>query len=144
MPAVPLCPITGLPASRRIQPISARLLGGLWQHGFGVRAERQLAAIGQFDLWESPCGLAFFEPMLAGDETFYEDLYERADFHRALSASRIPRAEFRRIAELVRPRDKVLDVGCGEGVLARHLPDAAYVGLDPHCKAAAAGPDIRN
>jgi SAM-dependent methyltransferase len=141
---LPRCPITGLPATRRIQQISARLLGELWRRSFGVRAERQLAAIGQFDLWESPCGLAFFEPMLAGDETFYRDLYSRGEFYRALSTPRIPRAEFKRIAELVREGDRVLDVACGEGGLAHHLPHAAYVGLDPHCNAAAAGPDIRN
>jgi SAM-dependent methyltransferase len=129
---------------RRIQPVSARLLGQLWRYGFRVRADRQLAAIGQFGLWESPCGLVFFEPMLAGDETFYLDLYRRAEFHRVLSAPRIPRAEFNRIAALLQPGDKILDVGCGEGGLAQHLPHAAYVGLDPHCDAAPAGPDIRN
>jgi SAM-dependent methyltransferase len=144
MHAIPRCPITSLAASRRIQPISARLLGELWRRGFGVRADRQLAAIGQFGLWESPCGLAFFEPMLAGDEAFYLDLYRRGEFHRALSASRIPRAELKRIAELVRPGDRVLDVGGGEGSLARYLPHATYVGLDPHSHAAVAGPDIRN
>ena len=45
MQTVPLCPITGLPASRRIQPISARLISELWRWAFGVKTERQLAGI---------------------------------------------------------------------------------------------------
>src|SRR5712672_1625609 len=143
MQAIPLCPITGLPAARLIQPISRRLISGLWRGAFGISTDRQLAGVDYFGLWESPCGLAFFDPMLPGDEAFYLELYRRGDFHRALSAPRIARAEFRRIAELVRPGDKVLDVGCGEGGFARHLPHAIYVGLDPHCDAATAEPDIR-
>ena len=144
MRAIPRCPVTGVPATRHIQPISGRLISGLWRGAFGVSTDRQLAGVDRFDLWESPCGLAFFEPMLEGDEDFYIDLYRRGDFHRALSAPRIVRAEFRRIAELVRPGDKVLDVGCGEGGLARHLPHAVYVGLDPHCYANAGEFDVRN
>jgi SAM-dependent methyltransferase len=144
MRTIPLCPITGLPARRRIQPISGRLIIGLWRGAFGVAAERQLAGIERFELWESPCGLAFFEPMLAGDETFYLDLYRRGDFHRALTAPGFVRAEFKHVAQLVEQGEKVLDVGCGEGGLARHLPHATYVGLDPHCDATATEPDIRN
>src|SRR5947209_12438643 len=143
--ATPRCPVTGVPATRLIQPISPRLISGLWRRAFGVSTDRQLASVDYFSLWESPCGLAFFEPMLEGDEAFYLDLYRRGDFHRALSVPRIARAEFRRIAELVRPGDKVLDVGCGEGALAPHLPHAVYVGLDPHCYASADGIlDVRN
>ena len=144
MQPVPLCPITGLPPRRLIQPISARLISGLWRGAFGVATERQLAGVERFCLWESPCGLAFFEPMLAGDEAFYLDLYRRAGFHRALSAPGVARAEFERIAELVEPGEKVLDIGCGEARLARHLPHARYIGLDPHHYAAAGDPDIRN
>ena len=68
--AIPRCPVTGLPAVRLIQPISPRLIGALWRGAFGVSADRQLAGIDQFGLWESPCGLAFFDPMLEGDEAF--------------------------------------------------------------------------
>ena len=142
--AIPRCPVTGLPATRLIQPISRRLISGLWRGAFGVSTDRRLAGVDHFGLWESPCGLAFFDPMLEGDEAFYLDLYRRGDFHRALSVSRGARAEFRRIAELVRPGDKVLDAGCGEGALARHLPHATYVGLDPHCYANAAELDVRS
>src|SRR5215469_18170569 len=107
MQTIPLCPITGLPATRRIQLISGQLITDLWRGAFGVPTERLLATIDRFELWESPCGLVFFEPMLAGDEIFYLDLHHRGDFCRVLSASRHPRAEFRRVAELVRRGDKV-------------------------------------
>src|SRR6266568_878367 len=119
MQAVPLCPITGLPATRRIQPISGRLIIGLWRGAFGVATERQLGGIERFGLWESPCGLAFFEPMLSGDNVFYRELHSRRDFQRVLSASGLPRPEFKRVCDIIRPLDKVLDAGCGEGGLAR-------------------------
>jgi SAM-dependent methyltransferase len=143
MQTIPLCPITGLPATRRIQPISAQLIIDLWRGAFGVTTERQLAEIDHFGLWESPCGLAFFEPMLAGDDVFYLDLHRRGDFGRMLGSPQLARAEFRRLAELARPGEKVLDVGCGEAALAPYLPHVAYVGLDPHPHATAAEPDIR-
>src|SRR5215471_3188784 len=143
MQATPLCPITGLPAIRRIQPISTRLIIDLWRGAFGVATKRQLADIHHFELWESPCGLVFFEPMLAGDEVFYLYLHRRGNFDHILSAPRHARTEFRRVAELVRRGDKVLDVGCGEGALAPYLPDAIYVGLDPNPHATGVQSGIR-
>ena len=70
MRAIPRCPVTGVPATRHIQPISGRLISGLWRGAFGVSTDRQLAGVDHFDLWESPCGLAFFEPMLEATRTF--------------------------------------------------------------------------
>jgi hypothetical protein len=66
-PAIPACPITGLPAMRLIQPISSNLLIGLWKASFGVAAAQQLGSGRRFGLWESPCGLIFFDPMIVGD-----------------------------------------------------------------------------
>jgi SAM-dependent methyltransferase len=139
----PPCPITGLP-TRRIQPISGRLVIGLWRGAFRAATDRQLARIEHFELWESPCGLAFFEPMLAGDGIFYHDLHRRSDFQRVLTAPGLARPEFKHLAEIVRPGEKVLDAGCAEGGLARHLPYAAYVGLDPNFSATVPGLDVRN
>src|SRR5919198_378695 len=144
MQTAPLCPITGLPATRRIQPISARLIIGLWRGAFGVATEHQLTGIKHFELWESPCGLAFFEPMLAGDPVFYRELHRRWDFQRVLAATGRARPEFTRIGKIVRPGEKILDAGCGEGGLARHLPRATYVGLDPNFIRATEEPDVRN
>jgi len=132
MQAVPLCPITGLPATRRIQPISARLIVDLWRGAFGVSIERQIAGIERFELWESPCGLAFFEPMLAGDRIFYRELHRHSEFQRVLAGPGLARPEFKRVAEIIQPGARVLDVGCAEGGLARHLPHVAYTGLDPN------------
>jgi SAM-dependent methyltransferase len=144
MQPIPLCPITGLPAVRRIQLISASLLIGLWRWSFGVATDRQFGDVEHFGLWESPCGLAFFEPMLVGTEAFYLEFYRRADLHSVLNDSSLERAEFRYIAEIVRAGETVLDVGCGEAGLARHLSHATYVGLDPHSYATGTQLDIRN
>ena len=89
--ALPECPITGLPAKRLIQRVSARLIRELWRHAFGISADRQLAGLARFGLWESPCGLAFFNPMLQGDENFYRDLYQGGKFHTLSCARSQPR-----------------------------------------------------
>jgi SAM-dependent methyltransferase len=133
-----------LPATRRIQPISGRLIAELWRRSFGISADRQIRGVDQFGLWESPCGLAFFDPMVPGDAVFYQELYQRGEFHRALSDPSAARSEFRRVAKMLGPGEKVLDVGCGEAGMARHIAHGIYVGLEPHSYATAAGPDIRN
>jgi SAM-dependent methyltransferase len=130
-PSTPRCPITGLPATRRIQGISSRLLAGLWRASFGVDA-LQLREVERFTLWESACGLAFFDPMLAGDDRFYTDLYSRLDAHEKLASAGVHRPEFERAADLVRTGDRVLDVGCGAGGFSRYLRHAVYTGLELH------------
>jgi len=141
--AVPLCPITGTPARRLIQPVSASLLIGLWRFCFGVDASGLLAGVRRFGLWESECGLAFFEPMRAGDAAFYDRLYRRLKLHRVLAGPLVDRPEFVRAAELVRDGDRVLDVGGGEGGFSRYVPHAVYVGLEPNEAAASAPAEMR-
>jgi len=106
------------------------MLALLWRLSFGVTTARQLAGIERFGLWESPCGLAFFDPMIPGDEEFYQALYRRLGESGPWTQTVPQRTNFARVASLITPHEKVLDIGCGTAHFANYIPDARYVGLD--------------
>ena len=129
---VPLCPITRLPAKRRIQKLSKALMTNLWRFGAGVDVSRLLRGKGDLELWESHCGLAFFHPMIAGDEAFYGRYYRHQHaLVASIAASWLERTDFLAGARLIRPGDKVLDVASGPGGFQQYVPQADYVGIDP-------------
>jgi 2-polyprenyl-3-methyl-5-hydroxy-6-metoxy-1,4-benzoquinol methylase len=127
---VPSCPITGQPAARLIQTVSSDLLIGLWKASFHVDAAAQLGTGRRFGLWESPCGLVFFDPMTAGDGGFYRALYSDWDEDGPWQQGQSARADYATAAALIKPADRVLDVGCGAGAFAGYVRHARYVGLD--------------
>ena len=127
----PPCPVTGEPATRLVQWVGAGLLTALWGRGLGVDVRPSFRGTRRFGLWESPTGLYFFDPMLEGDAGFYTTLYARLkvkDYPREGH----PRGEFTLAARHVRPKDRVLDVGCGFGAFRFEVEHARYTGLDPH------------
>lgn len=123
--------MTGRPARRLVQWVSAAFLAELWRRVFRVDARPSFGGVQRFGLWESPTGLYFFDPMREGDAGFYAALYGRLDRKHFASAER-PRGEFRLAAEHVLADDRVLDVGCGFGAFRFAVPHASYTGLDPH------------
>jgi SAM-dependent methyltransferase len=139
----PKCPITGLPAVRFIQAVSSSALIFMWRISFGVVAAPQFEGVRRFGLWESPCGLAFFDPMVAGDKRFYDDCYGRLGEGGPWTSAAIERSDYRRVAGLIQPGEGVLDVGCGPAGFARYVPHASYVGLDQSAKAKVPA-DVRN
>jgi SAM-dependent methyltransferase len=138
----PLCPVTGLPAKRRIQQVSGALLVALWRTSLGVSTARLLRDVKRFGLWESPCGLAFFHPMIVGDEQFYQDFYHRLGEGGPWRKALAPRSDFARVSALIAPGEKVLDIGCGTARFARHVEHAVYVGLEQHVATTSA--DVRS
>ncbi|WP_336487843.1 class I SAM-dependent methyltransferase [Methylobacterium nigriterrae] len=128
----PACPITGRPAARHVQWVSARLLTDLWRYSGGVDVGHLLLPARRFGLWESPTGLIFFDPMVAGDEPFYRAFYGRIGAHDKLAGARTRRLEFAAAAGHVPEGARVLDVGCGHGGFRAYVPGRAYVGLDPN------------
>jgi SAM-dependent methyltransferase len=129
-PPPPRCPVTGLPAVRQIQAVSGNTLRFIWRVSHGVRVDRQMASIERFRLWESPCGLAFFDPMVAGDKEFYADFYGRLGEEGPWQEVRVERSDYARVAAEIKPGERVLDIGCGPAGFARWVPQARYIGLE--------------
>jgi len=141
---LPGCPITGLPPVRLVQVVSTGLLVFLWRlAGGGPEAAKLLANIPRFRLWESPCGLAYFDPILAGDAGFYDGFYHRMGDNGPWSPGNVRRSDYARAASLIAPGQSVLDVGCGPGSFSPYLPHARYVGLEPGSAPKAIGADVR-
>jgi SAM-dependent methyltransferase len=88
--------------------------------------------------------LVFFDPMIAGDGEFYRALYTDFGADGPWTDGGSSRLDYARAAALVRPQDRVLDIGCGAAAFAHHVRHAAYVGLDDNYPAAGAAADIRN
>ncbi len=138
---VPLCPVTGRPAVRLAQWVTAQLLTDLWRIEFGVDVRPSFAGVDRFGLWESPTGLYFFDPPCAGESTFYGGMSAWQKRQR-LIAKRALRQEFDIAAKAIPEGARVLDVGCGLGLFRCVVPHADYTGVDPHLADGAAGPGL--
>lgn len=139
----PLCPITRQPAIRHVQWISTRFLGDLWRYTGGVDVTDLLRPVRRLGLWESPVGLMFFDPPIAGDDTFYRAIYERLGAHEKLAGPKTVRREFQEAARHIAPGDRVLDVGCGLGGFRAYLPETTrYAGIDPNFGGDQPGDDV--
>jgi SAM-dependent methyltransferase len=132
---VPPCPITGAPALRCVERLDAAFLTLLWHLSGRVDVGKLLLPAGTFRLWESPTGLIFFDPPVAGDAAFYRAFYGRIAAHDKLAGPATERLEFRRAAAHVPEGARLLDVGCGHGGFRAYVPGAAYTGLDPNFSA---------
>jgi SAM-dependent methyltransferase len=128
---VPLCPVTGQPAARHVQWVSARLLKDLWRIAFKTDARESFKGVDRFGLWESQTGLYFFDPLLEGDGAFYAQFYAKLKSLGLYSQSFL-RQEFVMAARSIPAGARVLDVGCGLTNFNTCVPQAHYTGLDPH------------
>ena len=140
---VPACPVTGRPAVRHIQWVTARLLTDLWRIEFKTDARPSFCGVDRFGLWESPTGLYFFDPPLEGDGAFYAQFYSRLNAEKLFSSQAI-RHEFLIAAGYIQAGARVLDVGCGFANFRSCVPRAIYTGLDPHFAEGGAIDGVRN
>ncbi|MBH0236294.1 class I SAM-dependent methyltransferase [Methylobrevis albus] len=130
-PRTPPCPITG-GRSKLVQRISTSLLIDLWRIMGKVDVSDHYQGLSHVHLYQSDCGLMFFHPPIPGNAAFYGTLYKRWNAHGLLQRGAERRQEFLRAARHVRPGDRVLDVGGGEGDFGRHVPAADFTAIDPY------------
>jgi len=136
----PRCPITGAPGSVLVEELSPKFLTDLWRHGLGVDPTPLTAGSPRIGLWRAASGLYFFSPAEAGGEAFYRDFYGRHGAYAMLSDHAGERTDFLAGAAVIRPGDRVLDIGCGQGAFSSLVPQARYTGLDLHGEPLPGGP----
>lgn len=126
----PPCPLTGAAPVRHIQSITRKLFVQLWKYSFGVDVSGLITR--PLNLWESPCGLIYFDPLVAGDDAFYQALYQQAELARWLRAGACARLDHLIASRHILEGWQVLDVGCGAASFQKAIPNAIYFGLDPY------------
>jgi SAM-dependent methyltransferase len=109
------CPLCGASGARDVEQLTGDQLRALWRTlGWEFSAEAWGRVTPEFVVGLDrcvDCGFEFFDPSLAGNESFYREL-EREDYFVQ------NRPEFQRTLSFARHKGlkKALDVGCGSGI----------------------------
>jgi 2-polyprenyl-3-methyl-5-hydroxy-6-metoxy-1,4-benzoquinol methylase len=115
----PISPVTGTKDVELVSEFSSRELHVLVKRV--ICRVQPLETLGTIRLWRCRASdLKFFDPMICGDDHFYEQLSKKYPWYYLSD-----KPEYRHAATLVTPGSRVLDVGCGLGEFAQHLPEGA-------------------
>jgi SAM-dependent methyltransferase len=127
------CPLTGSGDLELVETIGIEDLLRVWHGGFGVDLSEEFLGLSSIYLLRGvESDLTFFYPPISGSETFYEALSALPWYHDE------KRFEFGYAAGLIRPGERVLEVGSGTGAFAGFLPEGvSYTGLEFHPRAVA-------
>lgn len=129
-----VCPLTGSPDVDLIQHIPVRYLIDRYRRDLDIDLGDIFDGIDSVGFYESRAtGLKFFTPAVTAPPGIYANLRQQGWYD--------PPDKFEFIvgAAAVNPGDRVLDIGCGAGHFAKHVPHADYTGLDASPEAVAAG-----
>jgi 2-polyprenyl-3-methyl-5-hydroxy-6-metoxy-1,4-benzoquinol methylase len=120
----PRCPICRHDAAP-VHTIDVSQLAAQYHRLLSVDIRPEFGNTAELRLNRCPtCDFAFFSPPLAGSEKFYESLQENSRYYLE------DKPEFATARRYLRPTDRILDIGCGNGAFAKDHPTANYVGLE--------------
>ena len=120
----PQSPVTGTVDVELVETFAAKDLAALVRRRIG--ATSLFDGVSTMGLWRCKAsGLKFFDTVICGDAAFYSMLNKHEWYYSE------EKPEYSEAAKLIRSGDKVLDVGCGAGNFAPHLPQgASFKGLE--------------
>jgi SAM-dependent methyltransferase len=140
---LPICPLSKSSDATLLERIPINDLNALYKRLYGADIARLYPGRETIDMWQSnESDLIWFDPLIPGDEAFYNSLQARDWYYVD------HKHEFDVAARFISKNDQVLEVGSGKGNFGRFLKSEGYVGLDFSLKAkemaAKNGIDVRN
>jgi SAM-dependent methyltransferase len=122
------CPLCNSEKIKIIDSFNKNLLIKLYNKNFWKLLKKTFDEIDILTLKEcNDCRIQYFDPMVEGNETYYE-MFSNNNYYYSKS-----KEEFSTVTEYVKTKDKVLDIGCGNGYYGKYLQNSVaveYVGID--------------
>jgi len=121
------CPLHTSTAGEIINIISTETLTKRYRRDLGIDISLELSNAKTLVLHQCPlCKLQFFTPAKEGSSEFYQQMKQLPWYYPNT------KFEYNSAAEWLKNTTTVLDIGCGDGRFANHLPQCSYTGLEPY------------
>jgi 2-polyprenyl-3-methyl-5-hydroxy-6-metoxy-1,4-benzoquinol methylase len=124
------CPLCN-GVSTFIERINTDQLAEIYQKYLSIDISHQFKDVKFIDFMQcSKCGLKFINPLITGDDYFYQLLEAKENYYPLGN-----KTEFTFAKKLIKKQDKVLDIGAGRGVFGKCIDCSYYQGIDFSSKA---------
>lgn len=120
------CPLCASHSAVQLDALAVKDLTHEYRRQWGISVESELGhLLAPLRLIKCcNCGLERFEPLLVGSELFYRQLSESPAYYER------DRWEFGRVKALISQKERVLDVGCGDGAFLSMINCDFKQGID--------------
>jgi 2-polyprenyl-3-methyl-5-hydroxy-6-metoxy-1,4-benzoquinol methylase len=114
-----------------VEKVSTNQLIDIYQKYLSIDISHQFKDIKFIDFLKcEKCGLKFINPLITGDDYFYQKLESMESYYPQCN-----KTEFIFAKQLIKKQDKVLDIGAGRGVFGKYIDCKYYQGIDFSLKA---------
>lgn len=122
---MPMCPLCGCSETHLIKKIKSIDISKIYTHLFSIDISECYKEHETVDYYQcTDCQILFFYPAIMGNQLFYDNL-QNFDWYYSENKS-----EFEFARQFIRAEDKVLEVGCGNGLFSKFIDVEKYVGLE--------------
>ena len=114
------------PHVKVLEEIPASLIIDIYRRDLNIDITQEFQGIERLSLCRSVhSDVIFFSPAIVGSPRFYQALRAFGWYYPS------DKFEYDRAASWIRPGDRVLDIGCGNGYFSQYITDVTYTGLEP-------------
>ncbi len=130
------CPLNVQHTTRHEESVPIAILSAAAQRELDIDTSAEFRGVDEIGRYTcAECGLEFFSPPVTGSLNFYQQLTNQPWYQP------VGKFEYSVAAELIKPGETVLDIGCGDGRFSEHVPEAMFTGLAPEGDAKKMGPN---